>query len=150
MHFYENRERDIPHFEQISVENFSFGGPIALSLHWWGEIWHGPLLRAKFHQHRCNVVSTLWGEKPQNRPMSNVNTGAMRSAMLPVISTCALVPLDDFCTSRCWAQRSSLRVRQGTSRRRRGRQRTTVIVDWWLGGAQVHKHRSFELDDVLQ
>jgi len=45
-----------------------------------GKIWHGagalgPLLRAKFHPHRCNV-SPLRGEKPQNRPLR---------AMLPVI-----------------------------------------------------------------
>ena len=45
----------------------------------------GPLLRAKFHPHRCNV-SPLRGEKPQNRPLSKLNTGrfALR-AMLPVI-----------------------------------------------------------------
>ena len=44
----------------------------------------GPLLRAKFHPHRCNV-SPLRGEKPQNRPLSKLNTGrfALR-AMLPV------------------------------------------------------------------
>ena len=44
-----------------------------------------PLLHAKFHPHRCNV-SPLWGEKPQNRPLSKLNTGrfALR-AMLPVI-----------------------------------------------------------------
>ena len=34
----------------------------------------GPLLRAKFHPHRCNV-SPLRGEKPQNRPLSKLNTG---------------------------------------------------------------------------
>ena len=46
----------------------------------------GPLLHAKFHSHRCNV-SPLRGEKPQNRPLSKLNTGrfALR-AMLPVIS----------------------------------------------------------------
>jgi len=63
----------------------------------WGEIWHGggtarrmdlrwnlarrrdlrSLLRAKFHPNRCNV-SPLWGEKPQNRPLSKLNTGALR------------------------------------------------------------------------
>jgi len=39
---------------------------------------------AKFHPHRCNV-SPLRGEKPQNRPLSKLNTGkfALR-AMLPV------------------------------------------------------------------
>ena len=44
----------------------------------------GPLLRAKFHPHQCNV-SPLRGEKPQNRPLSELNTGrfALR-AMLPV------------------------------------------------------------------
>jgi len=44
----------------------------------------GPLLRAKFHFHRCNV-SPLRGEKPQNRPLSKLNTGGLRcGAMLPV------------------------------------------------------------------
>jgi len=44
----------------------------------------GPLLHAKFHPHRCNV-SPLWGKKPQNRPLSKLNTGrfALRT-MLPV------------------------------------------------------------------
>jgi len=44
----------------------------------------GPLLRAKFHPHRCNV-SPLRGEKPQNWPLSKLNAGrfALR-AMLPV------------------------------------------------------------------
>ena len=44
----------------------------------------GPLLRAKFHPHRCNV-SPLWGEKPQNRPLSKLNNRrfALR-AVLPV------------------------------------------------------------------
>ena len=44
----------------------------------------GPLIRAKFHPHRCNV-SPLRGEKPQNWPLSKLNTGrfALR-AMLPV------------------------------------------------------------------
>jgi len=47
----------------------------------------GPLLHAKFHPHRCNV-SLLRGEKPQNRPLSKLNTGrfALR-AMLPVKHT---------------------------------------------------------------
>jgi len=42
------------------------------------------LLHAKFHPHRCNV-SPLRGEKPQNWPLSKLNTGrfALR-AMLPV------------------------------------------------------------------
>ena len=43
-----------------------------------------PLLHAKFTPHRCNV-SPLRGEKPQNRPLSKLNTGrfALR-AMLPI------------------------------------------------------------------
>jgi len=45
----------------------------------------GPLLRAKFHPHRCNVLP-LRGEKPQNRPLSKLNTGRfVLCAMLPVI-----------------------------------------------------------------
>ena len=45
----------------------------------------GPLLPAKFHPHRCNV-SPLRGEKPQNRPLSKLNTGRLAlRAMLPVI-----------------------------------------------------------------
>ena len=45
----------------------------------------GPLLHAEFHPHRCNV-SPLRGEKPQNWPLSKLNTGrfALR-AMLPVM-----------------------------------------------------------------
>jgi len=44
----------------------------------------GPLLHAKFHPYRCNV-SPLRGEKPQNQPLSKLNTGrlALRT-MLPV------------------------------------------------------------------
>jgi len=46
----------------------------------------GPLLRAKFHPHRCNVAP-LRGEKPQNWPLSKLNTGrfALRT-MLPVMN----------------------------------------------------------------
>jgi len=46
----------------------------------------GPLLHAKFHPQLCNV-SPLRGEKPQNWPLSKLNTGrfALR-AMLPVIN----------------------------------------------------------------
>ena len=44
----------------------------------------GPLLHAKFHPHRCNV-SPLRGEKPQNWPLSKLNTGSFAlRAMLPV------------------------------------------------------------------
>jgi len=48
-----------------------------------GEIWHGrgPLLHAKFHPHRCNV-SPLRDEKPQNRPLSNLNTGELLPVMI--------------------------------------------------------------------
>jgi len=51
----------------------------------------GPLLHAKFLPHRCNV-SPLRGEKPQNRPLSKLNTGrfALR-AMLPVIIHCVFL-----------------------------------------------------------
>ena len=44
----------------------------------------GPLLRAKFHPHRCNVWP-LRGENPQNQPLSKLNNRhfALR-AMLPV------------------------------------------------------------------
>jgi len=40
---------------------------------------YGPLLCAEFHPHWCNV-SPLRGKKPQNRPLSNLNTGALRCA----------------------------------------------------------------------
>jgi len=38
-----------------------------------------PLLHSQFHPHRCNV-SPLRGAKPQNRPLGNLNTGALRCA----------------------------------------------------------------------
>jgi len=38
-------------------------------------------LHAKFHLHRGNVTPLL-GEKPQNGPLSNLNTGALRNAAL--------------------------------------------------------------------
>jgi len=44
----------------------------------------GPLLRAKFHPHRCNVWP-LRGENPQNRPLSKLyNRHFALRAMLPV------------------------------------------------------------------
>jgi len=53
----------------------------------------GPLLPAKFHPHRCNV-SPLQGEKPQNRPLSELNTGRLAlRAMLPLISVIILLLL---------------------------------------------------------
>jgi len=45
----------------------------------------GPLLHAKFHSNRYNV-SPLRGEKPQNRPLSKLNTDRLvLRAMQPVI-----------------------------------------------------------------
>jgi len=41
----------------------------------------GPLLLAKFHP--ISATCRSWGEKPQNRPLSKLNTGGLR-AMLPV------------------------------------------------------------------
>jgi len=67
----------------------------------------GPLLHAKFHPHRCNV-SPLRGEKPQNWPLSKLNTGrfALR-AMLPVISTAAARIKLIFATFVCSGEKSS-------------------------------------------
>ena len=52
----------------------------------------GPLLRAKFHPHRCNVWP-LRGENLQNRPLSKLNNRhfALR-AMLPV-NKCPFIKL---------------------------------------------------------
>jgi len=36
----------------------------------------GLLLHAKFHTYQCNM-SPLQGEKPRNRPLGNLNTGAL-------------------------------------------------------------------------
>jgi len=58
--------------------SFNFGGRIPLSLHRWG--WNLAWRRgfhAKFHAHHC-IMSLLWGKKPQNRPLSNLNTGTLR------------------------------------------------------------------------
>jgi len=66
-------------------KTFSFGGPIPLSLHQWGEMWHGggaPCRNlwspppCQISPHRCKVLS-LWGEKRQNQPLSNLNTGML-------------------------------------------------------------------------
>jgi len=44
----------------------------------------GPILRAKFHPHRCNV-SPLRGENLKNRPLSKLNNRRFAlHAMLPV------------------------------------------------------------------
>ena len=94
--FCDNHARDtplrgvyIPDFGQIWVKISILGVLHPCRCTDGGEIWHGggdlrPLLHAKFHPHRCNV-SPLRGEKPQNRPLSKLNTGrfAVR-AMLPV------------------------------------------------------------------
>jgi len=86
--FCENRARDaslrgvyIPNFDQISVIISVLGVPYPYcctdgdNLAWR----RGPLPHAKFHPHRCNM-SPLRGEKPQNRPLSKLNTGALRCA----------------------------------------------------------------------
>jgi len=85
-------------------KNFNFGGSTPLSCTDGGEIWHGggdlqsppplawrrgplvPSSMPNFTPIRCNV-SPLRGEKPQNRPLSKLNTGrfALR-AMLPVMT----------------------------------------------------------------
>ena len=94
--FCENRARDtplrgvyIPDFGQIWVKISILGVLHPCRCTDGGEIWHGgrdwsPLLHAKFHPHRCNV-SPLRAEKPQNWPLSKLNTGrfALR-AMLTV------------------------------------------------------------------
>jgi len=55
----------IPHFGQISVKISVLGSCTLIA---------APMgvkfgMDAKFHPHRCNV-SPMWGEKPQNWPMS--------------------------------------------------------------------------------
>jgi len=79
--FCENRARNtflrgvyIPHFVQISVKNLVLGVLYPNRCTDGGEIWH-----AKFHPHRYNV-SPLRGEKPRNRPLSNLNTVGLRCA----------------------------------------------------------------------
>jgi len=49
----------------------------------------GTLLHAKFHLHRCNL-SPIRGEKPQNQPLSKLNT------MLPVMIQKAKIWLTPF------------------------------------------------------
>ena len=88
---YEYRTRDtplwgiyIPQFDQISVIISVLGLLYSNRCTDGGEIWHGGgdqghLLHAKFHPHWCSV-SPVWGEKPQNQPLSNLNTGTLRCA----------------------------------------------------------------------
>jgi len=49
-------------------------------------------LRAKFHPHRCNV-SPMRGEKPQNRPVNKLNTGALRALRNAVLRQCSTSPV---------------------------------------------------------
>jgi len=86
--FCENRARDTGRlystFWSNLSKNFSFWGT-PLSLHRWGEIWHGggppP---CQIYPHRCNM-SLLRGEKPQNRPLGKLNYRRLAlRAMLPV------------------------------------------------------------------
>jgi len=72
----------IPHFDQITVKISLLGSytlnvaPIGVKF---GTEEEPPLLRAKFHPRRCNL-SPLHSEKPQNRPLNKLNTGAWRFA----------------------------------------------------------------------
>jgi len=74
----------IPHFGQISIK-ISVLGSYTLIIAPMGvkfgleEGTFGPLPHAKFHPHWCNV-SPLRGEKPQNRPLSKLNTSGLRCA----------------------------------------------------------------------
>jgi len=101
--FCDNRASDVPlrgtyisHFDQISVK-ISVLGSYTLPLHrlGWNLAWTTeplvPLLHSKFHPHPCNV-SPLWGEKPQNRPEYNLNTGALIDGYLesPFPTACLL------------------------------------------------------------
>jgi len=105
--FCENRARDtplrgvhIPDFGQIGVKISILGVLHPCRCTDGGEIWLAggdpPNLacrtgHAKFHPHRCNV-SPLRGEKPQNRPLSILNTGRFAlCAMLPVKRTSSVI-----------------------------------------------------------
>ena len=91
--FCENRARDtplrgvyIPHFGQIWVKISILGSYTLVVAPTGVKFGTEDLLRAKFHPHRCNVPP-LRGEKPQNRPLSKLNTGRFAlHAMLPVIN----------------------------------------------------------------
>jgi len=77
----------IPHFAQISVKMSVLGVLYPYCCTDGSDIWHGGGDHAKFHPHRCNVsqLSPLWGEKAQNRPLSNLNNRHYAlHAMLPV------------------------------------------------------------------
>ena len=96
--FCENCARDtplrgayIPHFDQISVKISVLGSYTLIIVPMWvkfgvEEGTFGPLLLAEFHPNRCNE-SPVRGEKPQNQPLSKLNTGRFAlHAMLPVTS----------------------------------------------------------------
>ena len=92
--FCANRGRDtplwgvyIPHFDEISVKISVLRVLYPCRCTDGGEISHGGGdLRAKFHPSWCNV-SPLQGEKPQNRPLSKLNTGRLAlRAVLPLIT----------------------------------------------------------------
>jgi len=81
--FFENRASDtplrgayIPHFDQISVKISVLGSYILIIAPMGVKF---GMEDAKFHPHQCNV-SPLWGEKPQNRPLNKLNTGALHFA----------------------------------------------------------------------
>jgi len=69
----------IPYFDQISVKISVLGSytliVALMAVKFVME--EGTLIHAKFHPHHCNV-SPLRGEKPQNRPLSKLNTGTLR------------------------------------------------------------------------
>ena len=68
-------------FRSNLSKNFNFGAPTPLSLHRWGEIWHGGCqISPPSVQHVAPA-----GRKPHNRPLSKLNTGRLAlRAMLPV------------------------------------------------------------------
>ena len=54
---------------------------------------------SKFLPHWCNV-SPLWGEKPQNRPLSKLNTGALRALNAAGNKNSAAAQMGDRCHKR--------------------------------------------------
>jgi len=87
--FVKNRARDtslrsiyIPHFDQISVKISVFGVLYPCHCTDWVKFGteEGPLLRGKFYPMgaTCRPCGANKGEKPQNWPLSKLNTGALR------------------------------------------------------------------------
>ena len=79
---FENLGRDtplrdvyIPHFDEIPVKNSVLGVLYPNRCTGGGEIWHGGAPPCQI-----SPPSVHRGEKPQNRPLSNLNTGALRFA----------------------------------------------------------------------